>query len=54
MYYLDYRKVDENGEPRIVRMDNEFGNIIYSVAPNFTEFMRKISKHRAIMGRKIK
>lgn len=54
MYYLDYRKVDENGEPRVVRMDNEGGNIIYSVAPNFTEFIRKIAEGGSIMGRKIK
>ncbi|MBP3273247.1 MAG: SMI1/KNR4 family protein [Ruminococcus sp.] len=54
MYYLDYRKVDENGEPRVVRMDNEGDNAIYSVAANFTEFIRNIIERKAIRGRRIK
>lgn len=54
MYYLDYRKVDKNGEPRIVRLNNDGYIDIYSVAANFTEFIRKIAEGRAIRGRKIK
>ena len=27
MYYMDWRVTDENGEPRIVRIDNEMDNI---------------------------
>ena len=40
MYYMDYRSVDENGEPRIVIVDNECGNEITFVANNLVEFIR--------------
>ncbi len=42
MYYMDFRVTDENGEPRIVRIDNEMGNEIYLVAENLPEFIRMI------------
>lgn len=42
MYYMDFRVKDENGEPRIVRIDNEMGNGVYLVADNLVEFIRMI------------
>ena len=42
MYYMDFREVDENGEPRIVRIDNEMDNIVLKVADNLPEFVRLI------------
>lgn len=35
-------------------MDIEGDNAIYSVAANFTEFIRKIIERKAIRGRRIK
>lgn len=40
MYYLDYREVDSNGEPRIVIIDNELGNQITFAANNLVEFIK--------------
>lgn len=42
MYYMDFRKTDETGEPRIVRIDNEFDNETFFVAENLVEFIRLI------------
>lgn len=42
MYYMDYRVTDVNGEPRIVRIDNEMDNRIYFVADNLVEFVKMI------------
>lgn len=54
MYYMDYRSVDENGEPRIVRVDNEQDNAIYFVADNLVEFLEMIFKNQEIQERLIK
>ncbi len=54
MYYMDYRSVDENGEPRIVRVDNEQDNAIYFVADNLVEFLEMIYKNQKIRERLIK
>ena len=42
MYYMDYRATDDTGEPRIVRVDNEFDNEVHYVAANLVEFIRLI------------
>ena len=48
MYYMDFRVTDENGEPRIVRIDNEFGNEVHYVADNLMDFVRLILKNEEI------
>ena len=48
MYFLDYRTTDGNGEPRIVRVDNEFDNEVYFVAENLIEFIRLILRNEEI------
>ena len=40
MYYMDFRVTDENGEPRIVRIDNEMDNEVFAVADNLPEFIK--------------
>jgi len=47
LYYMDFSVVDENGEPRIVLIDNEGNNEVYFVANNFAEFLGK----RSLAGR---
>lgn len=42
MFYMDYRVTDENGEPRILRIDNEMDNEIFVVADNLPEFIKMI------------
>ena len=54
MYYMDYRSVDENGEPRIVRIDNELDNDIYFVADNLVEFVKMVYHNQEIQGKLIK
>ena len=48
MYYMDFRKTDENGEPRIVRIDNEMNNEVYAVAANLPDFIRLILRNEEI------
>lgn len=48
MFYMDYRSVDENGEPRIVRIDNECDNAIYFVADNLVEFVKMVYNNQEI------
>ena len=40
MYYMDFSVTDENGEPRIVRIDNEMDNSVFIVADNLPEFIK--------------
>lgn len=54
MYYMDYRSVDENGEPRIVRIDNEGDNAVYFVADNLVEFVKMVYENQEIQERQIK
>ena len=42
MYYMDFRVTDEDGEPRIVRIDNEMDNEVFVVADNLPEFIKMI------------
>ena len=42
MFYMDFRVTDGNGEPRIVRIDNEMNNEVFVVADNLPEFIRLI------------
>ena len=42
MYFMDFGSVDENGEPRIVLIDNEFDNQVTEVAKNLEEFLTRI------------
>ena len=48
MYYMDYRVTDENGEPRIIRIDNESENDAYFVADNLMDFVRLIVRNEEI------
>ena len=48
MYYMDFRVTDDNGEPRIVRIDNEMDNEVYMVADNLPEFIKMILKNEPI------
>ena len=45
---MDYRAVDENGEPRIVLIDNEMNNAVTVVAKNLEEFLTKIYHHEEV------
>lgn len=54
MYYMDYGSVDENGEPRIVRIDNEGDISIYFVADNLVEFIKMVFKNQEIQETLIK
>lgn len=53
MYYMDYRSVDENGEPRIVRIDNEGDIDVYFVADNLVEFVKMVYNNQEIQGLRI-
>jgi hypothetical protein len=53
MYYMDFRVVDEAGEPRIVRIDNEMDNEIYFVANNLVEFLTMIYNNQEIKETRI-
>lgn len=48
MYYMDFRVTDENGEPRIVRIDNEMDNEVFVVADNLPEFIRLILENEPL------
>lgn len=54
MYYMDYGLVDENGEPRIVRIDNEGDIAIYFVADNLVEFIKMVFNNQEIQETLIK
>lgn len=45
MYYMDFRVTDENGEPRIIRIDNEMNNEVFVVAPNLVSFIQMLLKN---------
>ena len=51
MYYMDFRVTDENGEPRIVRIDNEFDNEVHFVADDLVDFIRLILRNETIKER---
>lgn len=53
MYFMDYSVVDQNGEPRIVRVDNENDNTIYFVANSFQEFIDMVYYNKDIDGKPI-
>ena len=48
MYYMDFRVVDENGEPRIIRIDNELDNEEHYVADNLMDFIRLIVRNEEL------
>lgn len=48
MYYMDFRVTDENGEPRIVRIDNEMNNEVFVVADNLPEFIKMVLSNEPI------
>lgn len=50
IYFMDYSQGDDNEEPIIVRVDNEFDNEIYLVANNFKEFINKVYNNENIDG----
>ena len=51
MYYMDFRSVAKNGEPRIVRIDNEMDNTVFYVAENLAEFLGMILRNEPIEER---
>ena len=51
MYYMDFRATDEDGEPRIVRIDNESDNEARFVAENLADFIRLILRNEEIRER---
>ncbi len=53
MYCIDYTSVGANGEPRIVKIDNEGGNATYFVANNFQEFIDMVYYNKDIDGKLI-
>lgn len=48
MYFMDFSVVDENGEPRIVHIDNEADNSIDVVADNLEDFLTKIYNNEEV------
>ena len=48
MFYMDFRVTDENGEPRILRIDNEMDNEVFVVADNLPEFIKLILKNEPL------
>lgn len=48
MYYMDYRAVSKNGEPRIVRIEQEADYAVYFVAKDLISFLREIYRNREI------
>lgn len=52
-YVMDYSVVDQNGEPRIVRIENEDDNARYLVANNFEEFIYMVYNNKKIEGQLI-
>lgn len=48
MYFMDFGSVDENGEPRIVLVDNELDNSVTFVANNLEEFLTMIYNHEEV------
>ena len=48
MYFMDFRSINKNGEPRIVHIDNEFDNEITVVADNLEDFLTKLYSHEEI------
>ena len=51
MYYMDYRSVDDNGEPRIVHIDNEGEVQISFVANNLVEFIKIVLANKELSAR---
>ncbi len=52
-YVMDYSAVNQNGEPRIVRIENEDDNAMYFVANNFEEFIYMVYNNKDIYGQLI-
>ena len=50
MYFMDYSSVGENGEPTIVRIDNEENNAKYFVAETFRDFIYMVYNGADIAG----
>lgn len=48
-FFFDYRRI-ENGEPAIIRIDNELDNAEYYVAKNFSEFLSLIRTDKDMQG----
>lgn len=48
-YFFDYRRI-EDGEPAIIRIDNELDNKEYYVAKNFNEFLSLIRTDKDMQG----
>ncbi len=47
---MDFRKVSADGEPIIVRIDNEMDNEVYFVANNLAEFLGMIYRNEDTQG----
>lgn len=53
IYFMDYSVTDNDGEPRIVRIDNEDENELFFVANNFKEFIDMVYKNKDISGKRL-
>ena len=53
MYFMDFGTVDENGEPRIVLIDNEMDNSVTVVADNLVEFIKLIIANQEIEEKRL-
>ena len=49
LYYMDYREVSEDGEPIIIRYDNQFGRTNH-VAENLAEFLKMVCRNEDGLG----
>lgn len=48
MFFLDYRDCGPQGEPAVVHVDNELGNVITTIAPDFGSFIRGLHEEPAV------
>ena len=48
MYYMDMRSINAQGEPRIVRIDNEMDNKIFFVADDLVSFLKLVVSNEEI------
>ena len=49
-YFFDFRKIDEKGEPAVIRIDNELDNAQYHVAKNFNDFLSLVCLNGNLQG----
>ena len=50
IYFMDYRKTDDKGEPRIICIEQEDDYDEVFIADNFETFIRKLAAHEELSG----